>query len=224
MNTLWILFWTFLKIGLFSIGGGYAVIPLIQEQVVESCGWISAKTFSDIITISQMTPGPLAVNTSTFVGLQIAGIGGAAAATAGCVLCGVVISLALFRFFRKHQDSSYIFELLKGLKSASLGLIISAAATIFLLALFGSQTIRPEDMLHNLNLPAALLFLAGFFILRRKNAVLYFDAFVRRRRTVFLSLTYCVRLPYAIYPRFRILKSLWASRCASFLAISCRLS
>lgn len=162
MNTLWILFWTFFKIGLFSIGGGYAVIPLIQEQVVESCGWISAKTFSDIITISQMTPGPLAVNTSTFVGLQIA-------ATAGCVLCGVVISLALFRFFRKHQDSSYIFELLKGLKSASLGLIISAAATILLLALFGSQTIKPEDMLHNLNLPAALLFLAGFFILRRKK-------------------------------------------------------
>lgn len=169
MNTLWILFWTFFKIGLFSIGGGYAVIPLIQEQVVESCGWISAKTFSDIITISQMTPGPLAVNTSTFVGLQIAGIGGAVAATAGCVLCGVVISLALFRFFRKHQDSSYIFELLKGLKSASLGLIISAAATILLLALFGSQTIKPEDMLHNLNLPAALLFLAGFFILRRKK-------------------------------------------------------
>lgn len=86
MNTLWILFWTFLKIGLFSIGGGYAVIPLIQEQVVESCGWISAKTFSDIITISQMTPGPLAVNTSTFVGLQIAGIGGAVAATAGLSL------------------------------------------------------------------------------------------------------------------------------------------
>lgn len=169
MDTLWILFWTFFKIGLFSIGGGYAVIPLIQEQVVESCGWISAKTFSDIITISQMTPGPLAVNTSTFVGLQIAGIGGAVAATAGCVLCGVVISLALFRFFRKHQDSSYIFELLKGLKSASLGLIISAAATILLLALFGSQTIKPEDMLHNLNLPAALLFLAGFFILRRKK-------------------------------------------------------
>lgn len=63
----------FFKIGLLSIGGGYAIIPLIQEQVVENTGWISDKAFTDIITISQMTPGPLAVNTSTFVGLQIGG-------------------------------------------------------------------------------------------------------------------------------------------------------
>ena len=69
MNLLWKLFQTFLKIGLLSIGGGYAIIPLIQEQVVEKNGWISEKIFTDIITISQMTPGPLAVNTSTFVGL-----------------------------------------------------------------------------------------------------------------------------------------------------------
>ena len=67
----------FFKIGLFSIGGGYAIIPLIQAQVVEHYGWISQKTFTDIITISQMTPGPLAVNTSTFIGIQIAGIAGA---------------------------------------------------------------------------------------------------------------------------------------------------
>ena len=70
MNIVWELFITFLKIGLLSIGGGYAIIPLIQEQVVEKNRWISGKTFTDIITISQMTPGPLAVNTSTFVGLQ----------------------------------------------------------------------------------------------------------------------------------------------------------
>ncbi len=67
------LIFIFLKIGLFSIGGGYAIIPLIQEKVVNQTGWISEKMFTDIITISQMTPGPLAVNTSTFVGLQIGG-------------------------------------------------------------------------------------------------------------------------------------------------------
>ena len=99
MNTVLTLFLTFMKIGLFSIGGGYAVIPLIREQVVEASGWISSKVFTDIITISQMTPGPLAVNTSTFVGLQIGGIAGAVAATAGCVICGIIISLLLFRFF-----------------------------------------------------------------------------------------------------------------------------
>ena len=86
MNIIFDLFLKFLKIGLLSIGGGYAIIPLIQEQVVNKAGWITEKMFTDIITISQMTPGPLAVNTSTFVGLQIGGIAGAAAATLGCVL------------------------------------------------------------------------------------------------------------------------------------------
>ena len=73
MSAVLQLFWTFLKIGLFSIGGGYAIIPLIREQVVANSGWISSKMFTDIITISQMTPGPRAVNTSTFVGLQVGG-------------------------------------------------------------------------------------------------------------------------------------------------------
>ena len=73
MSVLAQLFLTFTQIGLLSIGGGYAIIPLIQEQVVRQLGWISQQTLADIITISQMTPGPLAVNTSTFVGLQIGG-------------------------------------------------------------------------------------------------------------------------------------------------------
>ena len=104
MSAILRLFWTFLKIGLFSIGGGYAIIPLIREQVVANSGWISSKMFTDIITISQMTPGPLAVNTSTFVGLQVGGIAGAVAATVGCVLCGIVICLLLHRFFQRHQS------------------------------------------------------------------------------------------------------------------------
>lgn len=140
MSTIWNLFITFLQIGLFSIGGGYAVIPLIQDQVVVRAGWVSEKVFTDIITISQMTPGPLAVNTSTFVGLQIAGVSGALAATIGCVLCGVVLSMTLYRFFRRHQESIYVFEVLSGLKAASLGLIVSAAATILLLTFFGTST------------------------------------------------------------------------------------
>ena len=81
MNLLLNLFTAFFKIGLFSIGGGYAVIPNIQEQVVTARGWISQKIFTDIITISQLTPGPLAVNTSTFVGVRIAGLPGAVLAT-----------------------------------------------------------------------------------------------------------------------------------------------
>ena len=165
MNTVWELFITFLKIGFLSIGGGYAIIPLIQEQIVENNSWISERMFTDIITISQMTPGPLAVNTSTFVGLQIGGVTGAVAATAGCILCGVMISLTLYKFFQTHQKSAYVLEVLNGLKSASLGLIISAAVTILLLALYGSG--RAEADYLPLNRTALFLFLVLLFLLRK---------------------------------------------------------
>ena len=79
------LFWSFLQIGLFSFGGGYAAMPLIQGQVVTSHGWLTMSEFTDLITISQMTPGPIAVNSATFVGLKIAGIPGAVVATVGCI-------------------------------------------------------------------------------------------------------------------------------------------
>lgn len=167
MNTTWTLFVVFLKIGLFSIGGGYAIIPLIQEQVVGKHGWISEKMFTDIITISQMTPGPLAVNTSTFVGLQIGGPAGAVAATIGGVLCGILISLTLYRFFRTHQKSDYVMEVLNGLKSASLGLIISAAVTIVLLALYGGNPLGFNFL--SLNWTALFLLLTMLFILRKRK-------------------------------------------------------
>lgn len=165
MNIAWELFITFLKIGLLSIGGGYAIIPLIQEQVVEKNNWISEKMFTDIITISQMTPGPLAVNTSTFVGLQVGGMIGALAATTGCIFCGIVISLSLYKFFQTHHKSAYVLEVLNGLKSASLGLIISAASTIILLALYGSS--KSEIDFLSLNWIALLIFLAMLFIVRK---------------------------------------------------------
>ena len=155
----------FIKIGLLSIGGGYAVIPLIQEQVVEKNNWISGKMFTDIITISQMTPGPLAVNASTFVGLQTAGIIGALAATTGCIFFGIIISLVLYKFFQTHQKSAYVLEVLNGLKSASLGLIISAASTIILLALYGSS--KSEIDFLSLNWIALLIFLTMLVILRK---------------------------------------------------------
>lgn len=167
MSTAFRLFWIFLRIGLLSIGGGYAIIPLIREQVVEQTGSISAKMFTDIITISQMTPGPLAVNTATFVGIQIGGISGAVAATVGCVLCGVIICLFLHCFFQKHKGSVYVFEVLNGLKSASLGLIISAAAAIIALAFWGTQTPAFENIISLLNWAAVGIFLVMLLLLRR---------------------------------------------------------
>lgn len=164
MNLVLKLFTTFFSIGLFSIGGGYAIIPLIKEQVVDQFHWISSQVFTDVITISQMTPGPLAVNTSTFVGIQIAGIPGAIAATLGCVISGILISIGLFRFFQKRKQSVYILEILNALKSASLGLIFSAAMTILLLTFFGSSVISE---IAKIDYFAVVLFLISIFLLRK---------------------------------------------------------
>ena len=90
------LFWSFIQIGMFSFGGGYAAMPLIQGQVVNTHEWLTMTEFTDLITISQMTPGPIAVNSATFVGMKIAGIPGAVVATLGCILpsCIIVTILA----------------------------------------------------------------------------------------------------------------------------------
>ena len=137
---------------------------------VVKAGWIGEKVFADIITISQMTPGPLAVNTSTFVGLQIAGAAGAVVATVGCVFCGVAISLTLYRFFQKHKESVYIFETLNGLKAASLGLIVSAAATIILLSFFGTGDPDLKTMKESLDIGAVAIF-GGVLFLSRKRKI-----------------------------------------------------
>lgn len=156
------LFAVFFKIGLCSIGGGYAVIGVIREQAVDKYGWFSGQVFTDMIAISQMTPGPLAVNISTFAGLQLAGIAGAAAATAGCVAGGAGISILLYCFFKKYGHSAAAAEVLRGLKAASLGLICSAAATILLLTFTGSSKLTAGwhmDWYMAVLLAAALLLL-----------------------------------------------------------------
>lgn len=164
MGELLKLLLVFFQIGLFSIGGGYAIIPFIQELAVDKYAWVSQRVFTDIITISQMTPGPLAVNTSTFVGLQIAGIPGAIIATFGCVISGVVISILLYRFIQRFNKSVYVFGALNGLRSASLGLIISAAATILLLTFLGTSSISAAA---NVDWIAVAVFAGSFFVLRK---------------------------------------------------------
>lgn len=165
---LMLIFLVFFKIGLFSIGGGYAVIPMIQNEVVGRQHWVSDKVFTDIITISQMTPGPLAINTSTFVGLQTAGISGAVTASVGCAISGVLISLFLYRFFQKHKGSAYVFEVMKGLKSASIGLIMSAAGVILMITFFGSAGIADKNnFFQALDRTAVCIFLVSFLLLRK---------------------------------------------------------
>ena len=165
MKTILDLFLQFLQVGLFSIGGGYATLPLIQQRIVETERWLSSQAFSDIVTISQMTPGPLAVNASTFVGLRIGGIAGAVTATVGCILPGFCLSLLLYHLFRRYQNLAGVTDILKGLKAAAAGLIAAAAAGLLCSALAGST--RIAGCVLPCSLPAAGIFLIVLLLVRK---------------------------------------------------------
>ena len=130
------LFWSFFQIGCFSIGGGYAAMPLIQNQVVDLHPWLSMQEFADIMTISEMTPGPIAINAATFVGIQVAGIPGALVATVGCVLPSCVIVLILAYVYHRYQGLSVVQGILGGLRPAVVAMIASASLSLLTLALY----------------------------------------------------------------------------------------
>ena len=132
------LFYSFLKIGLFSFGGGYAAMPLIQEQVVNSHGWLSMPEFTDLITISQMTPGPIAINSATFVGIKIAGVPGALVATFGCVLPSCVIVMLIAKLYLKYRNMDTLQGVLNSLRPAVVAMIASAGVSILITAFWGS--------------------------------------------------------------------------------------
>jgi len=155
---------SFLLIGLLSIGGGYATIPLIRQQIVEQMKWLTMQELTDIITVSQMTPGPLAVNASTFVGLRVAGLPGAVAATFGCIISGVLISLSLYRFFRWQKENPVVANVLRTLQAASVGLIGAAAAVILGMALAGSEVTGNTG---GINITAVAVFAAAMLLLRK---------------------------------------------------------
>ena len=100
----WELFWSFVKVGAFCVGGGYASMPLIQAQVIDEHGWLTMQQFIDIFTISQMTPGPIGINAATFVGTKVAGLPGAVCATVGFVFPSVIIVLILAHLFFKYGN------------------------------------------------------------------------------------------------------------------------
>lgn len=118
------LFKVFFIIGLFSFGGGYAIISLIQAEM-EYYGWINSTEFADIIAISQMTPGPISVNTATYVGAGAAGILGATTATLSLVLPSFIIMVTVAHYFAQFKDSKAVEWILKGIRPVTIGLIFS---------------------------------------------------------------------------------------------------
>ncbi len=122
------LFYTFAMIGLFSFGGGYAMISFIHDEVVTKNQWIDSKTFTDLIAISQVTPGPIGINSATYVGYTVTGdIFGAIAATLGAVLPSFIIILAICKVYEQFRKNRYFEAAMKGIRPVVIGLIASAA-------------------------------------------------------------------------------------------------
>ena len=158
MELLLKLFWSFFQIGLLSIGGGYAAMPLIQEQVITINGWMTPGEFTDLITISQMTPGPIAINAASFIGARMAGIPGAIIATMGCIIPSCVIVMMIAWLYRKYSSLRVIDGALKGLRPAVAGMIATAALTMLQSSIFRNGGI---------DVAAILIFAAALLVLRK---------------------------------------------------------
>ncbi len=125
--TLIHLFLSYLKIGFFGFGGGYAMLSLIHSEVVVHNGWLTNGEFSDIVAISQMTPGPIAINSATYIGYEVAGIWGSIVATIAVCLPALTIMMLLTRFFIKLHDNPYVKGVVAGMKPVVIGMIMAAA-------------------------------------------------------------------------------------------------
>ena len=155
------LFFSFLQIGALSFGGGYAAMPLIQEQVVTMHGWLSMETFSDLVTIAEMTPGPIAVNSATFVGTRIAGPGGAVVATLGS--CIIVTLLAYI--YTKYRKMSLLQGTLTSLRPAVVAMIAKAGVTILVSSFFINGAL--ELFRENICIRMVVFFTAALVLLRK---------------------------------------------------------
>lgn len=135
------LFYTFFKIGLFGFGGGYAMLSMIQGEVVTRHEWISPQEFTDIVAISQMTPGPIGINAATYVGFTSTGtIWGSVIATFAVVLPPFILMLTISKFFLKYQKNPVVESIFSGLRPAVVGLLASAALVLMNTENFGTPT------------------------------------------------------------------------------------
>lgn len=157
------LFLSFLQIGMFSIGGGYAAIPLIRNETVEIRHWLTETQFMDLATIAEMTPGPIAVNGATFVGLKVAGVPGALSATLGCILPSLILVSLLSWIYRRYRKMSALQNVLGSLRPAVVALILSAGLNMLLQNVFGGKTISLSDI----SWTGAALSAAAFLVLRK---------------------------------------------------------
>ena len=159
------LFFAFIQVGLFSVGGGYAAIPLIQEQIVDIYGMMTLEEFSDLITVAEMTPGPISINSATFVGMRVAGIPGVIICSVGCIIPSFCICLILAHFYYKYRSVKGVQVVLSAMRPAVVALIASAGASILMLALFQSEI--QNLVVENFRIVEFVIFAVALFLLRK---------------------------------------------------------
>jgi len=153
------LFFTFFKIGLFTIGGGYAMIPLLQNELVAK-GWATLEEIINFIAISESTPGPFAINMSTFVGVKMGGILGSVLTTLGVVLPSFIIIIIIAKYFYSFKDNFYVQGAMDGLRPAVIGLLCSSVLSIFM-----NNFILDKSIIFDINKITSAVDLRGILIL-----------------------------------------------------------
>ena len=160
------LFYTFFKIGLFGFGGGYAMLSMIQGEVVTRYDWVSSQEFTDIVAISQMTPGPIGINAATYVGFTSTGsVVGSVIATFAVVLPSFILMLTISKFFLKYQKHPVVESIFSGLRPAVVGLLASAALVLMNVENFGSPTTDTYSFVISI-----IIFLVAFIGTRKYKA------------------------------------------------------
>ena len=124
------LFWAFLTIGAIAFGGGYAMLPLFERVIVDDRGWLSMALFTDMIAISQITPGPIAINSATFIGFNMAGVLGALVSTIGVIFIPVSLVIIVSKYYNAFKNSTVVKGLFTGLRPALVGLIVASAFSV----------------------------------------------------------------------------------------------
>lgn len=171
------LFWTFLKIGIFTFGGGYSMVALIQNEVVEKQGWMTAQEFTDILAISQMTPGPIGINTATYAGYTAVvnsglpiweGILGSLIASFAVIILPIIAMWIVYSYLSRHRDNPVVDTMFRILRLTVVGLIAAAALLLLTKESFGLPGLSKQFIV------SIILFVAVFYFSywRRTNPIL----------------------------------------------------
>lgn len=154
---------SFLLIGALAFGGGYAVLPLIQQQCVEKYHWLTMGQFADLLTLSQITPGPIAINSASFVGMKVAGIPGAFIASLAFMMPPFLVVSLLYVVYRRYGQLGPVQDVLSGLKPGTVGLIAVAGLSIIIDTVWGGAAV----VFASTDIFLAILIVVAFIVLRK---------------------------------------------------------